>query len=227
MDAFQMNYAFPVGVFATFTNYDENALFLPIDFAKKILDYDTELSYIAVFPDNDVAPEKVQKKIEKLVGNDFIIINQMQQEALLYQTIQAENLIVFFILGFIFVLAAFNIISILGMLVVEKKQDISILYTLGASKTLLKKVFLMIGIIIGIFGGFLGMCIGLICCFIQKYFGIISFGDAGSSFLISAYPVSIYLKDFIVVFSFIVLISLLTSIFSLRGLKHNYLTNKY
>jgi len=227
VDAFQMNYAFPVGVFASNTNYDENSLFVSANFAKKLFDYDTEISYLAIFLEKNISLEKVQKKITQIIGNDFTVQNQMQQEALLFKIIQAENLVVYLILGFILVLATFNIIGVLGMLIVEKKQDISILHTLGASKALLKKVFLMVGTMIGFLGGVLGMCIGLICCLLQLHFGIISLGNVNSSFLITAYPVAISLKDFAVVFSLIILISLLTSRFSLRGLKNNYLINKY
>jgi len=227
LEAFQMSYLFPVGVFASNTSYDENALFLSIESAKEIFDYDTEVSYIAVFLEDNAYSEKVQKKLMQMVGDNFIVQNQVQQEALLYKTIKAENLIVYLILCFIFILATFNIVGILGMLIVEKKQDISILHTLGASKALLKKVFLTVGVMIGITGGFLGMCIGLFCCFIQQYFGIITLGNADSSFIINAYPVSMNFKDFVLVFSLVVLISFITSGFSLRGLKNYHLTNKY
>lgn len=227
MDAFQMSYAYPVGVFASNTTYDENALFVSETFARELFDYDTEISCLAIFLDEKASLEKVQKKVTQMMGDEFTVLNQMQQEVLLYKTIQSENLIVYLILGFIFVLAAFNIVGILGMLIVEKKQDISILHTLGASKALIKKVFLNVGAMIGILGGFLGMFLGLICCLIQQHFEVISLGGAESSFFITAYPVSIYLKDFVVVFSLIVLISLLTSRFSLRGLKNNHLFNKY
>ena len=227
IDAFQMCYAFPFGVFESHTPYDENALFISTTVAKDMFDYDTEISYIAVFLDDRATLDKVQKKITQMVGDDFIVQNQIQQEALLFKTIQGENLIVYLILGFIFVLAAFNIIGILSMLFLEKKQDISILHTLGASKALVEKIFLIVGAMIGILGGFLGICIGLICCLIQMHFGVISLGNAESSFFITAYPVAIYLKDFVVVFFLILIISLLTSKFSLRGLKENYLTNKY
>jgi lipoprotein-releasing system permease protein len=227
IDAFQMCYAFPVGVFASYTPYDENALFLSETLAKKLFDYDTEISFIAIYLDENVALRKVQKKIIQMVGDDFTVQNQIQQEELLFKTIQAEYLVVYLILGFIFIISAFNIVGVLGMLIIEKKQDISILHTLGASKALLKKVFLIVGAMIGIIGGFLGMCIGLIFCLIQLRFGIITLGNAESNFFISAYPVSIYLKDFIIVFSIVFLISLLTSRFSLRGLKNIYLKNKY
>jgi len=97
---------------------------------------------------------------------------------------------------------------------------------LGASKALLKKVFLMVGAMIGIFGGFLGICIGLIACLLQQYFEIITLGNEGS-YIITAYPVAIDFKDFVAVFCLVVCISLLTSWLSLRGLKTNYLKNKY
>lgn len=227
MDAFQICYARPVGVFATYTNYDENALLAPKKLAKEIFDYDTEISFIAIYLDDKAKLEKVQKKISQVVGEQYVVQNQMQQEALLYKTIQAENLIVYLILGFIFVIATFNIMAMLGMLIIEKRQDISVLHTLGASKTLLKKIFLIVGAMIGIFGGVLGMCLGLVCCLIQQYFGIISLGNAESAYIITAYPVSIVTLDFVVIFLLVTAISLLTSWVSLRGLKNNYLINKY
>ena len=227
MDAFKLCNAYPVGVFASNTTYDENSLFVSQTFAKELLDYDNEVSFLAVFPNEKTVSEKFQKKLTQIVGDEFIVQNHIQQEALMYKTIKAENLMVYLILGFIFILATFNIVGILGMLIVEKKQDISILHTLGASKALLKKVFLFTGAMVGIFGGLFGMCIGLICCLIQQFFGVISLGTAESSFLLTAYPVAVYFTDFLIVFSVVTLISLLTSVFSLRGLKNNYLFNKY
>jgi len=227
LEAFQVCHARPIGVFASYAlPYDEQAVFSSIALAKELLEYDTEISFIAIYLDENAALQKVQKKIAQMVGDEFTVSNQMQQEELLFKTIKAENLMVYLILSFILVVAAFNIIGILGMLIIEKKQDISILHTLGASKTLLKKVFLMVGAMIGIFGGFLGMCIGLIACLLQQHFGIISLGSA-ESFVITAYPVAIALKDFVVVFCLVILISLLTSWASLQGLKTNYLKNKY
>jgi len=226
MEAFQVHNARPIGVFASYTPYDENSVFVPIALAQELFDYESEISYIAIYLDENASLQKVQKKITQMVGEGFTVKNQMEQEALLFRTIKVENLILYLILGFVFVIAAFNIIGILGMLIIEKKQDISILHTLGASKTLLKKVFLMVGAMIGIFGGLLGMFIGLICCLAQQYFEIITLGSAGS-FIITAYPVSLALKDFVVVFFLIILISLLTSGLSIQRLKTNYLTNKY
>jgi lipoprotein-releasing system permease protein len=226
MEAFQVHNARPVGMFASYTPYDENSVFAPIALVKELFEYDTEISFIAIYLDENASLQKVQKKIAQMVGEEFIVSNQMQQEALLFKTIKGETLIAYLILGFIFLIAAFNIIGILGMLIIEKKQDISILHTLGASKALLKKVFLMVGAMIGIFGGLLGMCIGLICCLAQQYFEIITLGSA-ESYIITAYPVSMVPKDFVVVFFLVILISLLTSALSLRGLKTNYLKNKY
>jgi ABC-type lipoprotein release transport system permease subunit len=227
MDAFHTRYAPPTGVFQSYTHYDENALFVPEKLAKEIFDFDTEISFIAIYLNDNAKLEKVQKKITQIVGDDFTVQNQMQQEASLFKIIQTENLVVYLILGFIFLIATFNIVGILYILIIEKKQDISILHTLGASKALLKKIFLIVGAMIGISGGFLGMCIGLICCLIQQYFGVIALGGAESSYIVTAYPVSISLIDFVAVFLIIVTVTLLTSWVSLRRLKNNYLINKY
>jgi ABC-type lipoprotein release transport system permease subunit len=227
MDAFQVSSAPPIGVFATFTPYDEQALFVPVSMVKELFEYDNETSFIAIYVDENAPLEKVQKKVEQLVGDSFSVKNQMQQEVLLFKTIQMENFVVYLILGFILVIATFNIIGILSMLIIEKKEDISILHTLGASKTLIKKLFLMVGAMIGIFGGFLGIFIGLILCLIQQYFGVITFGSPEASFIISAYPVALDFKDFAVTFCLIIFISIITSSLALKGLKNSYLTNKY
>jgi lipoprotein-releasing system permease protein len=228
MEAFQTCYARPAGVFASFiTSYDENTLFASEKIVKELFDYETEISFIAIYLDENAKLEKVQKEVTQMVGNDFTVQNQMQQETLLFKTIQTENLVVYLILGFILIIATFNIMGILWMMIIEKKQDISILHTLGASKALLKKIFLIVGAMLGTFGGFLGMCIGLVCCLIQQYFGVISLGGANSSYIITAYPVSISAIDFVVVGFLVIGISLLSSWVSLRGLKNNYLINKY
>ena len=227
LEAFQMNYGRPLGVFASFTPYDENALFIPTTLAQKIMNYETECSYIPVYLKENISYRKIQKKIEQIVGKDFTVQNQMQQETLLFKTIKAENLMVYLILCFIFIIATFNIIGILGMLIIEKKQEISILHTLGASKSLLRKIFIMVGVMIGTVGGVTGMCIGWACCLFQKQFEIIKLGTPESSYIISAYPVSMRTQDFVVVFLLFVGISFLTSLLSLKGLKQNYLINKY
>jgi lipoprotein-releasing system permease protein len=228
MDAFQTKLTVPVGLFASYIpDVDEHSVFVSETLARELFDYETEISYIALYLEEKASSEKVQKKIAQIVGDDFTVRNQIQQEALLFKTIQGEHLVTYLILGFIFVIATFNIIGILGMLIIEKRQDISILHTLGASKSLLKKVFLMVGAMIGIFGGLLGMCIGLLCCLAQQHFEIITLGGVESVYIIAAYPVSLALKDFAVVFSLVILISLLTSSLSLRGLKMNYLKNEY
>lgn len=219
VDAFQTILAVPVGVFSNHTQYDENSGFVTTTLANELFDYETETSFIAVYFDEGISLKKVQKKIEQLVGDGFTVLDQMQQEPLLFKTIKVETLIAYLILCFIFVIAAFNIIGILGMLIIEKKHDISVLHTLGASKSLLKKLFLMVGAMIGIFGGVLGICIGFICCLAQQYFQIISMGGAESAFITSSYPVSMAYLDFVMVFLVIVVLSTLTSEIFLRRLK--------
>jgi ABC-type lipoprotein release transport system permease subunit len=227
MDAFRVCYAPPTCVFRSNTQYDGQSAFVSLSLAKELFDYENEISFLAIYLDENTSIEKVQKKINQIVGEKFNVLNQIQQETLLFKTIQAENLIIFLILGFIIVIATFNIVGILVMLIIEKKQDISILHTLGASKALLKKVFLMVGAMIGIFGGTFGVCIGLIFCLLQQHFGIISFGNENSSFIISTYPIVVSFKDLMATFFLIILISLITSSLSLRGLNNHYLKNKY
>ena len=227
LEAFEMCYAKPAGVFASFTPYDENAVFVSETLAKEIFDYEKETTFIAIYLDEHASLSKVQKKIAEVIGVHFTVRNQMQQEELLYKTIQAENLMVYLILCFILIIATFNIIGILAMLIIEKKQDISILHTLGATKALLKKVFLMVGAMIGFIGSFVGLFIGLICCLIQQHFEVITFASAESSYIISAYPVAISFIDFVVIFFLVILISICTSGLSLGMLKTSTIKNNY
>lgn len=218
IDAFQSFSVRPIGVFATYTPYDEEFVFIPINLAKELFEYENELTSVEIFIQKNVSLNKVQNKIEKIVGDTFELRNQFQQEEVLFKTINAEKLVIFIVLSFIFMVAAFNIIGVLGMLLVEKKQDISILQILGASKTLLKKVFLWIGLMISIIGGVIGLLIGLIICLIQQHFEIVTLGSEGS-YALTAYPVSVSAADFALVFLVMVAVSFITSLLAISGLK--------
>ena len=136
--------------------------------------------------------------------------NRYQQHELIYKIMKSEKWAVFLILTFILIIATFNVISSLTMLVIEKKKDITILHSLGANSALLRKIFLLEGLFITSLGAFVGLSLGFIICFLQQKFGLIQLGGSGS-FVIDAYPVKMEFLDFLYVLTTVFFIGLIAA----------------
>ena len=133
------------------------------------------------------------------ITEEFIVKNRYQQNEIFYKIMQSEKWAIFFILSFILIIASFNIIGSLTMLIIDKQKDISILRSIGASFKLSKKIFLIEGWLISIIGAIVGLILGLLICWLQIKFGLIRLQGSGS-FIIEAYPVNMQVMDFITVF---------------------------
>ena len=221
IEAFNTLYLKPSGVFLSNTQYDDQIVFVPIQFAKDLTGFNDEITSLEVILTKSSSKFIEQKSIEKIVGSNFMVKNKYQQEELLFKTMKSEKLMVFLILSFVLIVAIFNIIGVIGMLIVEKKKDISILNTLGADRKLIHSIFIYEGILISFLGALLGMFIGFIVCFVQQYFGIIKLGDGSEGYIIKYYPVIMSGFDFLIVFISVILISFLASTISIVGLKSN------
>ncbi len=221
IEAFNTLYLKPSGVFLSNTQYDDQIVFVPIQFAKDLTGFNDEITSLEVILARSSSKFLEQKSIEKIVGSNFVVKNKYQQEELLFKTMKSEKLMVFLILSFVLIVAIFNIIGVIGMLIVEKKKDISILNTLGADRKLIHSIFIYEGILISFLGALLGMFIGFIVCFVQQYFGIIKLGDGSEGYIIKYYPVIMSGIDFLIVFTSVILISFLASTISIMGLKSN------
>ena len=224
-DAFNTQYLYPTGVFSTNTNYDQEYVFCPIEFARELMMYEGQVTSIEVQLKNLSDYQKVQSKIQAIVGDKYKIQNKYQQEASLFKTMQSEKLVIYVILAFILLVAAFNIIGSLGMLILEKQSDTAILRSMGATQGLVQRVFLYEGMATSLLGGLGGMVLGAIICFIQQTFHIVKLGGAGSSYLIQYYPVQMHVLDFVIVLVTILLISLLTSFLPAQKLKKSLQNN--
>lgn len=218
-EAFNRQYLKPSGVFLTNTEYDKDYLFIPIEIAKQLCDYDHQATSVELYLD-DVAPLKeVQKSVESIVGEKYVVKNQYQQEEDLFRTMKSEKLIIFFILTLIIIMATFNIIGVIGMMIVEKKKDISVLYTLGANRSFIKQIFLFEGAFVSFIGGILGILLGFIICLLQQYLHIVKLGDGSEGFIIDYYPVAMQGEDFFLVFLAVIIVTLFASMASLLGLQ--------
>jgi lipoprotein-releasing system permease protein len=220
-NAFIRNYIFPSGIFQVEQEYDSKYVFLPIDFARDLLEYKKEVSSLEIKFDVSAQQSAVQKEVTQIFGNDFIVQNKYEQQELFYKVMRSERLAIFFILTLIIIIASFSIIGSLTMLIIEKERDIEILRSLGADNTLIRKIFIFEGWLISIFGAFAGILLGFLICWIQQHYGIIRLH--GESLVMDAYPVVMKIKDFIIVLLTVLIIGFWAAWYPVRFLTKKYL----
>ncbi len=185
----------------------DDLILVPIDFAKDLLNEYDAISAIELFGENDNS-KTLQKDIQELIGNDYLVKNREQQNPTLYKTVRSEKWIVFFIVTIIGIIAIFNIIGSLTMLVIDKKQDMVVLKSLGANKSLIQHIFFYQGVLIALIGSFVGGVLGLFFCMLQERYGFIQTNEGS---LFDAYPVDIRYTDFIIIFLTVMLVSTIVS----------------
>ena len=218
-EAFNTQYIIPNGVLCTNTSYDENYVFCPISFVRQLMGYEGEVTSMEIQLKDGVNLPKVRNKIADIVGDKYVIKDQREQEDSLYKTMKSEKFMIYLILAFILILAAFNIIGASGMLILEKKTDTAVLFSMGASKSLIQRVFLYEGMMVSAIGGLLGTILGAFICFLQQTFHIVKLGGGGAHYIIPYYPVQIHFVDILLVLATILIISLLTSLIPAYNLK--------
>jgi lipoprotein-releasing system permease protein len=222
--AFARRYISFSGIFAVEQEFDSKYIFTPIDFLRDLLEYKKEVTSIELKLKPGADEKKVQKAVQNLFGKSFVVQNRYQQQEIFYKVMKAERLAIFVILTFILIIASFNIIGSLTMLIIEKEHDIEILKSLGADNALIKKIFIFEGWLISLLGTIAGLLLGFIVCYIQYRFGIIKL--AGDSLLINTYPVEMRLTDFFIVGATVLAIGYWAAWYPVRYLSHRYLKEK-
>jgi len=220
--AFNTEVIHPAGVFSVQQEFDEKYVFVPLRFARSLLNYTDQVTSVEIFLKKGAAVNNIQTAVQHKLGNDFIVKNRFQQNEALYKVLKSEKLIIFLILLFILILASFNMIGSLSILIVEKLKDIAILKSLGADKPLIRKIFTAEGVMISLAGCLSGLIIGLVVLLIQQRFGLVSLGAEQGDFIINAYPVKLLFSDFIYVFLTVISIGFLATWYPVR-----FLTKKY
>jgi lipoprotein-releasing system permease protein len=201
------------GVFAIQQEFDD-ILVTPIDFARDLLDQPKEISSIELTYKSGTNLTSVQNKIKDEIGDKFTVKNRKEQNTELYKTLNYERWSIFMILTFVLIIAIFNIIGSLTMLVIDKRQDIAILSSLGANKQTIQGIFFFEGMMISLIGCVAGIVLGLAFCLVQQHFGLIKMGAQMS--VIDAYPVDLDIADFGLVFLTVGTISVIASGISAR-----------
>lgn len=209
-NVFNRKNIYAAGIFSIQQNIDEQYMLVPIEFARSLLNYSLEVSAIEIMVSPNADIDKIQSQINELTGNEFEIKNRYQQNDLIYKIMNSEKWAVFIILTFILVIATFNIIGSLTMLIIEKRKDISILNSIGASYKTIRKIFILEGMLISSIGLIAGFILGFMVCYLQQKYGIVKL-NGGSSFIINAYPVNMKLEDFLLVFATVLSIAFVAS----------------
>lgn len=198
--------------------YDASYILTSLQFARNLFQYDTEVSSIELKLEEGTDINDVAKKISKLLGPDFLVQNRYEQQADTFRIMEVEKLISYLFLSFILLIACFNVIGSLSMLIIEKKDDVLTLRALGANDTLISRVFLYEGCLISFLGALVGVVLGLVLCFIQQEFGILSLGSGNNAgaFVVDAYPVSVHWLDVILILVTVLLIGFLSVLYPVR-----------
>jgi len=209
--SFNQEIIFPAGFFSIQQEFDSKYALMPIRFVRKLLDYQSEITAIEIKLAGDADQRQIQRRIEKAIGEKFQVRNRFQQQELLYNIMKSEKYAIFLILTFILLLATFNVVGSLSMLILDKKKDIAVLQSMGATNRMIKRIFLTEGLMISFIGAASGMILGGILCWIQQSWGLIRMGGPGSTFVVNSYPVRMQPLDFLLVFFTVMLIGYLAA----------------
>ena len=210
--SFNRDYLFSPGVVFVVNQqkYDARYILTSLDFARNLFNYDTEVSAVELKLKSDTDVSAVQKKISRILGDGFVVLDRYEQQADVFRIMEIEKFISYLFLTFILAIACFNVIGSLSMLILDKREDVETLRNLGADDRLIARIFLFEGRLISLFGALSGIVLGLLLCYIQQRFGIISLGGGNGSFIVDAYPVSVHVTDVVLIFITVITVGFLS-----------------
>ncbi|EAY26576.1 ABC transporter permease [Microscilla marina] len=205
---------FPIGVFSLEQQYDASYVFVPLKFAANLLQYDNRRTSLEIQLKEKADTDATKKGIKEVLGNNFKVLDRNEQQANLLKAIQIEKLFVYITLSFILLVASINIFFSLMMLMIDKKKDVAVLLSMGASTKIIRKIFMMEGGIIAFSGAIIGLLVATTLAILQQKYGFIGMGT--STTVVEAYPVKLKSIDFIFTCITIVLITFLAAYYPAR-----------
>lgn len=226
--AFSLSDVYISGVFLLNQEaYDNQILLVSIDKVRELLNYENEVSSLDLKVKNRNDIESVKKKIKAILGKDYLVKDRFEQQAEIHRMVNIEKWVTFLILTIILIIAVFNIIGSLSMLIIEKTEDIQILKNMGASNQLITKIFLFEGWLITFVGSLVGVILGLVICYLQDHFGLLKMGTDPNLellYITNAYPVVVEAMDIFIVFVTVNLISFVAVLYPVNNLRKRLLT---
>jgi lipoprotein-releasing system permease protein len=212
-DAFNKLTISPAGIFSLNDDFDFKYVLIDLKAAQKLFDCENAVTQIELSVNDKSQIESMQEELKNVLGKDYLIKNRYQLNDILFKTLETEKLWTFLILAFILVIATFNIIGALTMLIIEKKKDIKTLYNLGADQYFIRSIFMKEGLLITAVGALSGLILGIIICILQQHFHFVTFDD---QYVIPYYPIQMQLKDFIWIISVVMGIGFIAAIYPVR-----------
>jgi lipoprotein-releasing system permease protein len=219
--AFTQTYLYLGGVFSlNNSKLDENLLIVSLKTARHTFMYDdNQVSTLAVKLKDGISPERVKKVMRQILGDKYVVKDRFEQQESTFRMMQIEKWVTFFILCFIAIIAIFNVIGSLTMLILEKEGDIATLRSLGANNSVITSIFMIEGWMISFIGATLGIILGFGLCLLQQHFGLLKLSSSTGQFLINAYPVRVEITDLAIIFSSVVSIGFLAVIYPAQSLR--------
>ena len=212
MGAFRQDSLFVSGIFQLQqNNYDADLIYVPLDMARDLFDYETEATQVEVKLAAGANEQQAMRAITQALGDDYLVKNRLMQQSEAYRLVNIEKWMAFLLLAFILIIATFNVISTLSLLIIEKDDSIATLRALGANDRQISRIFVLQGWLITLVGAITGVVIGLILCLCQQRFGWLHLSGDPANMIIDAYPVEVQWTDVLVTLALVAAVGLLTS----------------
>ena len=203
--------------------YDKNYILTSIGFARRLFGQQGRLSALELRLKPDADFNAAKRRIQQIAGSRFVVKDRYEQQADTVKIMQIEKLMAYIFLTFILIVACFNIIGSLSMLIIDKRDDAVTLRNLGATDRQITRIFLFEGRMISVFGALLGIGLGLLLCLLQQQFGFVRMGDADGSYIVNAYPVSVHYLDVLIIFITVIVAGWLSVWYPVRYLSKRLL----
>lgn len=196
--------------------YDKDHVIAPISFARTLFEQQGMLSSLQIRLKNGSDLDKVKAEMQSIAGNRFKVLDRYEQQQDTFRIMQVEKFIAYIFLTFILIVASFNIIGSISMLIIDKKNDVVTLRNLGATDRQITQIFLFEGRLISVFGAVVGILVGLLLCWLQQQFGFVALGQSSGTFVVDAYPVSVHPEDVAVIFFTVILVGFIAVWYPVR-----------
>ena len=205
------------------SKYDKNYILTSLSFARRLFDQPGKITALELRlkPGSDF--DAVKSKMKDIAGDKYKVLDRYEQQQDTFKIMNIEKLMAYLFLTFILVVACFNIIGSLSMLIIDKKDDVVTLRNLGATDHDVTRIFMLEGRLIKVIGAILGIAIGLLLCLLQQQFGFVRMGNADGTFIINAYPVSVHYTDVLIIFVTVIVAGWLAVWYPVRSLSRKLL----
>ena len=213
-DAFNEEKCYPSGFFTINDDFDFTYGLISYEVAQDLLQYPlNSVSALEIALKHNTDADAIKKEIQKTIGDKFIIKNKYEQNDVLFKTLKTEKLWTFIILTFVLLIATFNIIGALTLLIIEKKKDVKTLSAMGADVNLIRKIFMTEGLTIIFIGSFIGILLGYVLCLLQQHYGFVTFEEG---YIVDVYPVEVRFSDFVLIMATVLGAGLISAIYPVR-----------